>query len=471
MTAVSRIDTDVLVVGGGPAGLAAATAAAESGLGVQVVDAGSKPGGQYWMQDPTGAPPATPQAAEGGAAIEAARRFGVTFHSGAEIFAAFPDRRILARTEAGAVEFAPRAVVVATGAQDRVMPFPGWTLPGVMTPGAGQRLAKLGGIAAGKRVVLAGSGPFLLAVAETLVKLGQPPVAMIEARRTDGTILAHMARHPSRWSEAARLLAAARTIADRRTGQIVTQAIGSERVEAVRVAPLDKAGRPDPERSLVISDIDALLVGWGFRPMIELTALLRCAHDYDPALGGWYCVADPATGRTSVDGIFAAGEVTGIAGARPAQLSGRLAGLAATEALGAAPRGLSGERRSLSGELARARAFSNGLGRLYVPPAGLADLATSDTVVCRCEEVTRGEIVSAFRSGTRATAGAKMWTRAGMGRCQGRICGAAVAAIAAAETGISPREAGFNPPRIPLRPVPLDLLQAALAQEAGEGAR
>lgn len=462
---MTRVETDILVVGGGPAGLEAARAAAEAGLSVDLVDAGFQPGGQYWMQDPTGAPSLTAQGAEGAAAIASTRASGVAFHSGAEVFAAFPDRRVLVNTADGPIEFSPRAIVVATGAHDRAMPFPGWTLPGVMTPGAGQRLAKLGGTSAGKRVVLAGSGPFLLAVAETLVKLGAPPVALIEAKRTDAAIIAHLVRHPGRWREAARLLAAARVIPERRSGWVVTEAIGNERVTAVRIAPVGHDGRIDRDRSETIGGIDALLVGWGFRPMIELTALLRCRHEHDQALGGWHCVTELASGRTSVEGVYAAGEVTGIAGSLPARLSGRLAGLAAAADLGADTAGDQSERASLSQRLARAREFSDGLGRLYLPPAGLADLAADDTVVCRCEEVTRAEIAAAFASGTDAVAGAKNWTRAGMGRCQGRICGAAVAEIAAAETGIAPREAGFNPPRIPLRPVPLSAVLEAVGSE------
>jgi NADPH-dependent 2,4-dienoyl-CoA reductase/sulfur reductase-like enzyme len=462
-----RIATDIAIIGGGPAGLSAALAAAKVGAKVDVIDAGFVPGGQYWMQDPTEAPATTKQAVEGRAAIEAAQAAGITFHSGAEVWAVFPDLRIGANGPDGPFEIVPRAIIVASGAQDRVMPFPGWTLPGVMTPGAGQRLMKLGGIPAGERVVLAGSGPFLLAVAQTLIKSGKPPVALIEARKPNAGMAAHLALYPARWAEAFRLITDARAIPDRRTGWIVTEALGTERVTAVKIAPIGTDGRVAHEKSETIAGIDALLVGWGFRPNIEVTALLRCRHDCDRALGGWFCVSDPATGKTSVEHVYAAGEVTGIAGSVPARLSGRLAGIAAAADLGFAGATLATERAEVLAKLVPARRFAAGLGRLYAPPETLSDLAKPDTIVCRCEEITRADITAAFDAGTRAVAGAKMWTRAGMGRCQGRICGWAIAEIAAAVTGAPPKDSGFNAPRLPLRPVPLSVvLEATREAEA-----
>ncbi|WP_440534668.1 NAD(P)/FAD-dependent oxidoreductase [Variovorax sp. YR566] len=454
------IATDIAVIGAGPAGLAAALAAAQAGARVDVIDAAALPGGQYWMQDPTGSMPATRQAHEGLKAIDACKALGVNFHVGTEVWAVFPDLRIGAHAADTVFEVAPRAIVVASGAHDRVMPFPGWTLPGVMTPGAGQRMIKLGGRSAGRSVALAGSGPFLLAVAETLKRHGEPPKIFVEARRPDRAMIAHLARRPARWAEAAKLLLAARTIPDRRLGWIVTEAMGANRLEAIRIAPISGSGIVEHGQSELIPDVDALLIGWGFRPIIEVTSLLQCRHDYDRDLGGWFCVTDLPTGRTSVANVYAAGEVTGIAGAVPARLSGEIAGASAAADLGFLGADATRARFQALSRLRSARQFALGLGQLFSPPSTLADLAYDDTIVCRCEEVCKREIRTALASSACTVSGVKRWTRAGMGRCQGRICGWAVAEIAQRDAASTPEESGFNSPRIPLRPVPLSAISS-----------
>lgn len=452
---------DIAVIGAGPAGLSAAIAAANVGAKVAVLDAGLAPGGQYWMQ---GIVPSL-QAEEGRAAVAAAAAAGVTIHSRTEVWGVFDNLRICALREGAPMVIEARAMVIAGGAHDRVMPFPGWTLPGVMTAGAGQRLAKLAGMPAGRRVVLAGSGPFLLAVAKTLRSIDAVPVALIEAQRSTLGPMGHLARHPRRWREALELYAAARAIPERRRGWVVTEAIGTEHIEAVRIAPLvDDA--PDLGRSITISDVDALLIGWGFRPSIEIAALLRCALAYDRAAGGWFCRVEQATGATSVEGVYAAGEVTGVAGARPAEASGLLAGLSAAAFLDFDPAGLTEQRRAALAALRDDRRFAAGLNRLYEPPKALSCLATADTIVCRCESVTRREIDEALRAGASGVLGVKHWTRAGMGPCQGRSCGWAVAEIVAEAGGQAAEAAGFNAPRLPLWPVPLDVVLEATREQS-----
>jgi NADPH-dependent 2,4-dienoyl-CoA reductase/sulfur reductase-like enzyme len=457
---------DVAVIGAGPAGISAALAAAAGGASVHLIDAAPDAGGQYWMQRAAAlGGPRPPQMRAGARAIAAARAAGVHVHAGAEVWAVFPDLRILAGDADGSLEIAARALVVATGAYDRVPAFPGWTLPGVITAGAAQRLAKLGGVAAGRHVVVAGSGPFLPVVAGALRGTGATLAAFVEAQRPGLDLVAHLARYPERWAETARLVRTMTSAARTHLGWIVTDALGTARVEAVRIAPLACDGTIDRGRARTIAPVDALVVGWGFRPSIDVTSLLRCEHAYDEAAGGWFCRADPATGRTSVPHVFAAGEVTGVAGALPARLAGRLAGAAAAADAGRATLPAA-EQARVRRRLARARAFVAPLNRRCAPPRAIADLAVDDTIVCRCERVTKGAIVAACADGARGVLGAKLWTRAGMGRCQGRICGWDVARIAAAG---DPARAGYNQPRIPIRPVALATVAAALDAPDDEG--
>jgi NADPH-dependent 2,4-dienoyl-CoA reductase/sulfur reductase-like enzyme len=447
-------DCDVAIIGAGPAGLSAATAASESGARTLVIDAYVEAGGQYWMQA-ADSRPIGPQAAEGRVAIRRAEAAGVRFLKGAEVFAAYPGFKLFANGRDGAAHVACRTVIVASGAHDRTMAFPGWTLPGVMTAGGGQRLAKTQGVLPGKHIVLSGSGIFLYAVADTLIDKGAEIVALVEARRPDGAVVRQLARFPERWHEAAALFGRVRKRVPRRmNGRVVVEALGKERVETVSVARLDGSG------ARTIDGIDCLLTSYGFQPQIEVTSLLGCTHCFDDGLGGWHVEADPVTGRTSVDGVFAAGEVTGVAGAKPAQLSGSLAGYAAARALGLAVRPEA--TMPLVRQLARGRAFGHSLGRIFAPLPELSRLAKDDTVLCRCEEVTLGEVRAAVAEGAASLYGSKIWTRAGMGRCQGRICRMPMTMALAAATGRPASEIGYNQTRVPARPVPIDAVLGAL---------
>jgi NADPH-dependent 2,4-dienoyl-CoA reductase/sulfur reductase-like enzyme len=490
---IEHVCCDVCVVGAGAAGLSAAHAAATQGTRVLVLDAFPRPGGQYYMQPPTVALAAVkkaPQVTAGAALIADAERAGARILAGREVWGVFPRGVppeagasqagppgaglpggvpgstgfiLHAAGDGGAVRVEARAIVVATGAHDRVVPFPGWTLPGVMTPGAGQRLAKLSGTPPGRRTLVAGSGAFLLPVAASILKAGGQLAAVLEAADRPLAAAAVVARNPLIWREFARLawpLWRARVPWYR--GGMVVAALGDDRVRAAVIAPLDGRGTPDLSRTFEIGDIDALLVGYGFRPHIELTAALGCAHDFDEAAGGWHCRVDAGTGATTVAGVYAAGETGGIAGSRPARLSGRIAGLAAAESLGFS--NTSRERRRLVARRRGPAAFATALNRHFAPPAGLAAAITDDTVMCRCEDVTAGEVRAALADGADDVFGSKLWTRAGMGLCQGRVCGFGLAHLIAAEHDLAPEEVGFNAPRIPLRPVTLSTMKAALKE-------
>ncbi len=461
---LERIVCDIAVAGAGPAGMAAAEAAARAGARVVMVDLFATPGGQYHMQPPQrlAALRASQQAKSGREAAHRCEAAGVRIVTGAEIFWAEPGFRLLAHRQGQAIRIDSSILIAATGASERVLPFKGWTLPGVISAGAAQRLVKTGGTAPGRRIVLAGSGPFLLAVASTFAAAGIRLAAYVEAAKPRLDAARLLARHPDRAGEALKLVTGLlRTKPRRLQGHIVIEALGEDRLEAVRAAPLGPDGAVRVSNAFVIDGIDALCVGFGFRPSVEITSVLKARHSYDEALGGWLCDANATTGATSVPGLYAAGEVTGLGGAVVARLAGLLAGRHAATALGFGAVADSGARKSVR-ELQKARRFAAGLAALFPFPTGLLDIVSSDTIACRCEDVSVGDIQSAVEQGARDFFSTKMWTRAGMGPCQGRVCGQPIAALLSRTLKVPPSEIGFNSPHLPLRPVPLEIAASAL---------
>lgn len=464
----TSLNCDVLILGAGPAGMAAAAAAREKGADVICVDQFVKPGGQYHMQPPTpgGAFDRTSQVLEGQEAERRCRELGVRFLMQTEIFWVEPGFTAFANQAGTAVAIRAAAMVAASGAMERALPFKGWTLPGVITPGGAQRLIKSNNLAPGRNVILAGTGPFLLAVANTFGTAGLKLVSYVEMQRPRLSAISLLARTPGRIGEAMKLMGGLRRSgAQMRFGHQVVEALGDGRLEAVRIAPLDAGGKPRMQDAFTIEDIDVLCVGYGFRPVIDVTSLLQAEHRFDDALGGWVCNVD-RTQATTVPGLFAAGETTGVGGAMPARLSGRIAGIGAASAAGYTSG--TAELPTLEKQLQSARRFAAGLAAMFPFPSHLVDQLDEGETLCRCEDVNVSDIAAAIADGASDSFSVKMWTRAGMGPCQGRVCGPALSELVARRLGRQASDSGYNRPHMPLRPVPIQVVDAALAL-ASEG--
>lgn len=463
---VERTLADVAVIGAGPAGLSAAVVAAEHGLRVVLVDAGAQTGGQYWRhpdernRDSFAAPEHTGHHhwrhyADLRDRFVTAVESGMIEHlAGRQVWRADPfDDRIALRTSAvtGTDTRPPdarttwaRRLVVATGAYDRQLPVPGWTLPGVMAAGGVQALLKAHQVSAGRRAVVAGTGPFLLSVAAGLAAAGVEVVAVCDANaltRWAATPLRAL-QEPGKLLEGAQYAASfVRHRVPLRTRTVVTAVRGQGRATEVELSRVDGAGRVRPGTARTVA-ADLVAFGWGFTPQLEIAVGLglRTRVDVDESL----VVEVDADMRSSNPLVFAAGEVTGVGGAIASCAEGELAGMAIARDLGveADDRRMARHRRRLR----RGRRFAVGMHRASPVPTAWSEWLTPQTLVCRCEEVTASEVSDAVCDLEADDArDVRVTARPGMGLCQGRVCGFAVSKLVATHTGHPADTAALEP--------------------------
>ena len=463
--------TELAIVGAGPAGLSAAAEAARHGVSVVLLDDNPRPGGQYFRQGP--ATRAPHQLAPGPVKsnlgdVERARAlFSVTSHprvaflAGAVVWGV-PEANMLAFTHAGQADrLRADAIIVAAGATDRAVPFPGWTLPGVITAGGAQNLLKSQGVLPGQHVVVAGTGPLLLVVADSLRRAGATVVEILETAPRGRTwmTLPRLAVVPALLRRGLEYrMGLARAGIPLRWGWTVIEARGRDEVSEAVVAPIDRTGRVDRTRSRAIH-VDTVVAGFGLTPATELTGLLGCAHEWHPARGGWI-PSRSVDLETSVPGVFVAGDGAGIAGVETAILEGQLSGLLASARLGRCPPGeATTVARGLRARLWRLTWFRTGIEKLYSSPADFLSLLTPETIVCRCEEVTARQLLDGLGRGLTSINALKGATRITMGACQGRNCLGTLADLVARERRCGPVDLAYPQARPPARPVRLgDLL-------------
>jgi NADPH-dependent 2,4-dienoyl-CoA reductase/sulfur reductase-like enzyme len=460
-------ETELLIIGSGPAGLTAAVEAAGAGVNVTLLDENPRPGGQIYRQ------------LYSGFEVSDAKMLGRDYVRGQKLLAEFDAIRhqleyldetliwgifadnevaFLRGDESHSIRY--KKLIVAVGAYDRPVPFPGWTLPGVFTAGGAQRLVKTQRVLPGEKILLAGTGPLQLALANQIADAGGKVEAIVEAGyihnwfRLLGAAWGQWQLISDGWNYLRGIRRAGIPIWRR---HIIVEARGDGQVEEAVVAEADSHWRPKAGTQRTLS-VDTICIGYGFVPSTELTRMAQCEHRYESLLGGWIPVRGESM-ETSNPDIYSAGDCTGVAGSMVALEEGRIAGLAAAQSLGylspeEATRRMEPGRKRLAG-LNRLRRV---LDEISTPGPGLYELAKDDTIVCRCEEITLGEIKEALADGANDMNEVKRMTRMGMGSCQGRMCGPALQEIIAREKDLTAADIVYLNPRPPVKPVPLTAL-------------
>jgi thioredoxin reductase/bacterioferritin-associated ferredoxin len=462
-----RRETPLVIIGGGPGGLSAAIAAANAGAKVLVIDENLQPGGQIYRQLPETFQAAEPgrlgaDYVDGRSLLKEVQNLSdaITIWNDALVWSVFDSNQLAIARGNELVLLDANAIVVATGAYERPVPVPGWTLPGVMTAGGAQVLLKSQRIRPGQRALLAGAGPLQLVVANQLLDAGMEVVAVAESNTTAGAwrFLPDLMHQPGLMIQGLRYLYRLKRAGVQILQSHVLQGLqGTQEVEQAFLGKVDSRCRPIAGE-VKRFEVDTVCIGYGLIPTTWVTSMLGCRHVYAPMIGGWVPQFDENM-QTDQPGVFVAGDGAGIAGVLVAKMEGTLAGL-----YGAAHAGIISEdkaaqtARAVRKKLAAMGKFRRAIDHMYRIYPDLYANVTDDTIICRCEGITAGEIRKAVRQGTMNLNDIKKRTRSGMGYCQGTHCLPTIAAMLAREFGARPEDIPMMTTRPPARPIPLSLL-------------
>lgn len=444
---------DIAVIGAGPAGANAALAAAGQGFSVALLDEQRRAGGQVWRAKDSSilSAPQTPESTAGDKVREAVAVSDITHMGDTRLWQMErgEDAWDLHILQAGATQkIKSKALILATGAREYVQPVPGWTTPGVIGLAGATALFKQTLTLPGKRTVVAGSGPLVFFVAAEIRRLGGEVAAVV----TPNTRRDWLRALPAMLSRPDLLWRGGLWVADLMLnrvpiywGHAVSAVEGGDHVASVQVRKLDGDWQPVGEARSITAD--SVYLGNGLIPAIEAPQLAGLTLQNRPELGGWVPKMGE-DGATDVPGLFLCGDGAGIRGAAAAEIHGTLAGLSAAAFLGGETEA---ERAKLRPSYTRAARFGVAMTALSIPRKGLTELATPETIICRCESLTRKAIAAEISSGAESTNAVKSGLRAGMGPCGGKFCQSFVARMISDDTPPPT-------PRPPLRPVPVSAM-------------
>ncbi len=456
---------EVVIVGAGPGGLGAALAASSAGAEVVLIDEYPTLGGHYYKRVPEAFRLKALRAegeeyAEGLELVNQIKAAKIEVMSSTLVWSVYRNGVVGVYRGNQTEEVKAQRIILAPGAQEAPVAFPGWTLPGVMMGGAAQALMVTQRVLPGRRAVLAGVGPLQLKVASQLTAAGATVLGILEASSTPPVSMENALQSFGHWAKMRQGLKYWLALKKARIpylhSHVPVRALGRDRLEAVVIAEVDTDWkvRPGTERTL---EADLLCLSYGFVPAGQLPRMLACRQEYHASAGGWVTWHDPNQ-ATSTPGIYVAGEVGGIGGAEVALEEGRIAGWAAARSLGKGPSGRS-EEAGCRKRLGHAREFAKVTAGMMQLKPGIAELITPDTILCRCENVTAQQVTAALDADPDFTVrGVKIHTRAGMGPCQGRICSHLIARLIAGRTGRPLDSVPADTPQVPIKPVPLRAL-------------
>ncbi|MFL9921064.1 FAD/NAD(P)-binding oxidoreductase [Paraburkholderia fungorum] len=452
---------DLVIVGAGPAGMAAATVAAQHGLSVTVLDEQAAPGGQiYRAITQTNARRLNilgPDYAAGGELARAFAASGAKHERGASVWQVTAERSVDYVQDGVVKSMQGRSILLCSGAMERPFPISGWTLPGVLTAGAAQILLKSAEVVPSQPVVLAGCGPLLYLLGWQYLRAGVPIRAIVDTTASADyrRALTHLGGALKGWRQLSKGLRLMRALKSAgvpfHQGATDLALEGTDALAAIRFT-IDGNAQRIPT--------DVVLLHQGVVPNTQISWSLRAQHRWDDAQLCWLPVTD-AWGELDVPGIYVAGDSRGIGGAQAAAEQGRLAALEIVHRAGRIDRAT---RDALAAPLTRAlrealhiRPFLDALYR----PKDANRIPADEVTVCRCEEVTAGQLRSFVKLGCLGPNQAKSFGRCGMGPCQGRLCGLTVTEVIADARGVTPAEVGYYRVRPPIKPVTLAELAAA----------